>query len=77
MHTIRTTLNLPTELIKLAQKIFGVKTKTEAIVLALEDVLRRQKQMQLIQELSGCAIGPTQAQLRKMRKPRFSLKSAK
>jgi hypothetical protein len=65
---------LPTELIKLAQKIFGVKTKTEAIVLALQEVRRRNELQGLLKKLGGSGIDLTQAQLKKMRRPRFTEK---
>lgn len=40
---MRTTLNLPENLIKRTMKLSGSKTKTAAIVTAMEEYLRRKK----------------------------------
>ena len=40
---MRTTLNLPEQLVRDAQKAVHARTKTEAIVLGLQSLLRRQK----------------------------------
>jgi hypothetical protein len=40
---MRTTLNLPEELLRRARKVLKAKTKTETIVRSLEEVIRRQK----------------------------------
>lgn len=44
---MKTTLNLPESLVRKAQRILGCKTKTEAIVKALEAVERRDRLAQL------------------------------
>jgi hypothetical protein len=45
---MRTTLNLPEELLRKAQKAVGARTRTEAIILGLQALLRRQKSEQLL-----------------------------
>lgn len=40
---MRTTLNLPNDLIKKAQHILGTKTKTETILAGLYQILRTEK----------------------------------
>ena len=40
---MRTTLNLPNDLIKQAQRILGTKTKTETILAGLQQILRTEK----------------------------------
>lgn len=68
MQTERTTLNLPKPLIRRVQKIFGVKTQTEAIVMALEEITRRDRLVELTGRLAGSGgISLTQSQLRRMR----------
>lgn len=49
---MRTTLNIPDDLVEKATRLAGVKTKTKAIVVALEDFVRR-KQIQKLIESSG------------------------
>ena len=40
---MRATLNIPDDLIKEVQKITGARTKTEAIVISMEEMIRRKK----------------------------------
>lgn len=40
---MRTTLNLPEKLIREARRLSGAKTKTQAIILGLEELARRKK----------------------------------
>lgn len=40
---MRTTLDLPEELLKEAMKVTEIKTKTKVIITALEDLIRRKK----------------------------------
>lgn len=40
---MRATLNIPDELIEAAQEATGARTKTEAITIALREVVRRKK----------------------------------
>jgi hypothetical protein len=71
MQTFRTTLNLPLSLIREAQARLGVKTKTEAIVVALREVIRRSKLVQYTKNLAGAVdIGLTPRGLKKLRKDR-------
>ena len=43
MHIHRVTMNLPVELIDRVREEGGVKTRTEAVILALEDYLKARK----------------------------------
>lgn len=45
---MRATLNIPDELIEKVQDVAKTKTKTEAIVIAMEDYIRRHKIKKLI-----------------------------
>lgn len=74
MHTARTTLNLPIDLIREVQKLFALKTKTETIVLALQELKKRKELQGLLKKLGGSGIDLTQAQLKKMRQPRITQK---
>ncbi len=40
---MRTTLNLPEDLIRKAQHVLGAKTKTETIILGLRQLLRKDR----------------------------------
>lgn len=53
---MKTTLNLPESLVRRAQKILGCKTKTEAIVRALEAVERQEKLARLAESIGGIRI---------------------
>ena len=51
MHKIlhmRTTLDLPQDLIEDVMKLTGAKTKSEAIITALQDLVNKQKRMKLL-----------------------------
>ncbi|MEW6201146.1 MAG: type II toxin-antitoxin system VapB family antitoxin [bacterium] len=45
---MRTTLDLPDNLIKEAMKVSGAKTKTTTICLALQDYIRRKKMIKIL-----------------------------
>ncbi len=45
---MRATLNIPDDLVREAQEATGAKTKTEAIVIALREVVRRKKIAELL-----------------------------
>jgi len=45
---MRATLNIPDELVGQAQEATGARTKTEAIVIALKEVVRRKKIEELL-----------------------------
>jgi len=47
---MKTTLNIPKELLEEAVKLAGVRTKTEAVMLALKELIRRQKIERLIEQ---------------------------
>lgn len=48
MIQMRATLNIPDELIKEVQQITGARTKTDAIVMSLKEVIRKKKIADLI-----------------------------
>ena len=52
MIRMRTTLDLPEELIEEARQVLGFKSKTDTVVLALRELLRRRRLDQL-KELMG------------------------
>jgi len=45
---MRATLNIPDELIEEVQKITGARTKTEAIVVSLKEIIRKKRIADLI-----------------------------
>jgi len=49
---MRATLNIPDELIAEVQQISGQKSKTQAIIMVMEEYVRRQK-MQALLDLRG------------------------
>ncbi len=49
---MRTTLEIPNELIREAKELSGIKTKTDAIIIALEEFVRRRKSKRIL-ELKG------------------------
>ena len=64
---MKTTLNLPESLVRKVQRIFGCKTKTEAIVKALEAVERREKLARLAASISEIRIDPRILKMRHAR----------
>jgi Arc/MetJ family transcription regulator len=49
MHTMRTTLNLPEELINETMLAVNLPTKTATILMALDQLIRRSKTMDIMQ----------------------------
>ena len=47
---MKTTLNIPKELLEEAVRLAGVRTKTEAVTLALKELIRRKKVERLIEQ---------------------------
>ena len=47
---MKTTLNIPRELLEEAVQLSGVRTKTEAVTLALKKLIRQQKIERLIEQ---------------------------
>jgi len=47
---MKTTLNIPENLLKEAVRLAGVRTKTEAVTRALEEFIRRQQIERLIEQ---------------------------
>jgi len=48
MRRMRTTLDLPEDLVNEAKAILGFKSKTDTIVFALNEIVRRDKRRKLI-----------------------------
>lgn len=48
---MRTTLDLPDELLEEARKLLGFKSKTDTVVVSLQELIRRKR----IEELKGLA----------------------
>lgn len=63
---MRTTLNLPDGLVEEAQKILGFQSKTDTVVAALKELIRRERIEDLIRVLEEGGIGYDPA-LRKKR----------
>lgn len=71
MQTARTTLNLPKPLIRQVQKELGAKTQTQAIVIALQEILHTRRLLRLTDELAGSGgISLTQKKLKALRRHR-------
>jgi len=49
---MRTTLNIPEELLLEAQKLLGFKSKTDVIILSLQELIRKRK-IEELKDLSG------------------------
>lgn len=49
---MRTTLDLPKELIEEAQKLLGFKSKTDTVILSLRDLIRRRR-IEELKKLAG------------------------
>lgn len=52
---MRTTLDLPPELVNEAQRLLGFKSKTDTVVQSLRDLIRR-KRIEELRELLGTVI---------------------
>ena len=48
-----TSVNIPTELLERAMQVLGTRTKREAIVTSLEEVVRRDEQTHALEALAG------------------------
>ena len=48
---MRTTLNIPTELIEEAKKVTGFRSKTDIVILGLNELIRKKK-IQALKELA-------------------------
>ena len=63
----RTTLKLDTDLIDLAMKLSGAKTKTHAINLALDEFVRRRERELFRRELGSFDLSMNLDELRRLR----------
>jgi Arc/MetJ family transcription regulator len=52
MNRMRTTLDLPEDLVREAQNLLGFKSKTDTIILSLQELIRR-KRIEELKRLSG------------------------
>ena len=52
MSYMRTTLDLPEELIEEARRLLGFKSKTDTVVVSLQELIRR-KRIEQLKALSG------------------------
>ena len=52
IHIMKTTMNIPNELISKAMRATGSKTKTGAVIIALKEVIRKKK-IDKIMDLAG------------------------
>lgn len=63
MH-MRTTLNLPHDLVQEAERLSGSPTKTGAIVIALEEYVRRQKIKRLVRAAGSLKLNDSWEKMR-------------
>ena len=68
MHMARTTLDLDEALLEAAVAAAGARTKTEAIEMALRELIRNRQREQLRRELGTFEIDLTLEQLRRNRR---------
>jgi Arc/MetJ family transcription regulator len=76
---MRTTLDLPADLIDEARTAVGFKSKTDTVVFALREVVRRSKMDDLKALISRIdyTFDPTQIRLRERRRRRPALRSGR
>ena len=53
---MRTSLDIPESLVEEAKQVIGAKTKTQAIILALSELIQRRKSRKVL-ELKGSLVG--------------------
>jgi len=68
---MKTTVDIPDELLKEAMKYSRAATKREAVVTALEDYTRRQRQAAFVKHLGTFKDTITSSQLRELRQSRM------
>jgi len=64
---MKTTLDIPEEKFTTVQTMYGLRTKREAVIFALDELMRRYKIERLIDQLGTFADFMTQDDLRHMR----------
>ncbi len=64
---MKTTLDIPEEKFTTVQSLYGLRTKREAVILALDELARRYKIERLVDQLGTFADFMTQDDLREMR----------
>ena len=67
MH-MRTSMNIPKELLKEAADAAGVKTQTMAVILGLQELIRKKKLEKMASLIGSGAIKLSQKDLQKMRR---------
>ncbi len=65
---MRTSMNLPKELLEEAVAMSGAPTQTMAVVMGLQELIRKKKMERLLKLKGSEAIGLTQKDLQGMRK---------
>ena len=64
---MKTTLDIPEDKFATVQKLYGLRTKREAVIFALDELTRRYKIEKLVEQLGTFADFMTQDDLRQMR----------
>ena len=64
---MKTTLDIPKDKFATVQKLYGLRTKREAVIFALDELTRRYKIEKLVEQLGTFADFMTQDDLRQMR----------
>ncbi|AFM14457.1 type II toxin-antitoxin system VapB family antitoxin [Turneriella parva] len=64
---MKTTLDIPEEKFTTVQNLYGLRTKREAVILALDELARRYKIERLVDQLGTFSDFMTQDDLREMR----------
>lgn len=64
---MRTSMNIPKKLLKEAVKVSGAPTQTRAVVLGLEELIRKRRLEALLKLKASGALQLTQKDLKKMR----------
>jgi Arc/MetJ family transcription regulator len=72
MH-MRTTLNLPEDLVEEAQRLTNSRSKRETVITALEELVRDRLRQRLIDRLGKTELNLTREDIREMRKGREPL----
>lgn len=73
MIRMRTTLDLPDTLVDEARKVAGFKSKTDTVVYALKEVVRRQRKDDLMALLRRIDFGSAPGEMRRKARARAGL----
>ena len=64
---MKTTLDLPEELLEEARRLSGLRTKRAVVLAALEEFIRRRRKEQLLDMLGRTEVGITHAEVEELR----------